>query len=370
MDAPRDDFEALLNKPATLDPDEIREGVFFGTQIEWSVYTRRVATLERLRPPREDEEQEPIWPTNIFGGLPYVLDESFDASDVTGDNPVLRFILEEMRSLATSKTDFADLLDPGFDEAVGIGASFNWAPFTKEIREKVRARFGPDVFTKCNSVDVKNNLEPALPDGMGAVVTLRVPVGQLTTWDVKPLVRAISRVLREALKNRPTLDEAPRMTRTVPPYRAFLLHCREDEFQRDLERYKLHKQQQALTFRQIAFMEQAKKMGHPIDADKIPTTIGCEVPGERGVAAAVQRIDEAIYFRPYKARRRRLDTPAEGVAEYRCNEHGQDCPETCPHLKAWLKVVKKMLPTDTTGKGKRLMRDFSRGKRIAPKRPV
>lgn len=369
MDAPRDHFEALLNEPATFDPDEIREGVFFRTQIDWLVYTRRVATLERLRPPRKDEEQEPIWPINIFGGVPYVLDESFDASDVTGDNPVLRFILEEIRSFATSKTDFTDLLGPGFDEAVGIGASFNWAPFPKEIREKVRTRFGPDVFTSCNSVEVKNSLEPALPDGIGAVVTIRVPVGQLTTWDISPLIHAIKRVLREALKNRPTLDEAPRMTRTMPPYRAFLLHCREDEFQRDLERYKLHKQQ-GLTFRQVTFMEQARKMGHPIDADKIPKTIGCEVPGERGVAAAVQRIDEAIYFRPYKARRRRLDHPGEGIAEYRCPKHAQDCPEACPHLKAWWKSVERTLPTDTTGEGKRLRRDFSRGKQIAPKRPV
>lgn len=66
----------------------------------------------------------------------------------------------------------------------------------------------------------------------------------------------------------------------------------------------------------------------------------------------MKRIYEAIHMEPYKAKRRRLDTPAQGANAYRCDTHGRDCPKACPTLKKWMLEIDKMLPTDTTGKPK------------------
>lgn len=71
------------------------------------------------------------------------------------------------------------------------------------------------------------------------------------------------------------------------------------------------------------------------------------------VEADVKRVYRAIYRKEYTARRRRLDTPARGVLAYTCPQHDRDCPKTCIYMTDWLQRVNRLLPTDTTGSGRR-----------------
>lgn len=68
----------------------------------------------------------------------------------------------------------------------------------------------------------------------------------------------------------------------------------------------------------------------------------------------VKRIYRAVYRTNYIARRRRLDTPAQGVRLYNCPAHQRgDCPEGCQYMNSWYRRVNRALPTDTTGSGRR-----------------
>lgn len=67
----------------------------------------------------------------------------------------------------------------------------------------------------------------------------------------------------------------------------------------------------------------------------------------------VKRIYRAIYRTDYKARRRRLDTPAQGIGLYNCPTHERDCPKDCQYMNSWYKRVNRGLPTDMTGSGRR-----------------
>jgi predicted ArsR family transcriptional regulator len=68
----------------------------------------------------------------------------------------------------------------------------------------------------------------------------------------------------------------------------------------------------------------------------------------------VKRIYRAIHRKGYTARRRRIDTPAEGFELYHCDKHApKECPEGCEYMNDWLTKFNRTSPTDTTGSGRR-----------------
>jgi hypothetical protein len=335
----------LARVPPTPDL-EIEEDISYSAKMDWSKYGRRVAELRKLGGPR-------TWFLNAFRGDDIFEDLEFSDGfrEALRQNPVRAAGVNAMREAVRSSKPLADLLDAGVDAVAEIGVGFNWAPFPADVRNKIRKRFGADAFAECRDPEVQNNLDPALPTGVGAVVTFRVPVTQLTSWDLEPITKAIKHALKLAIKNRPTAAEAPEMSPTIPPQRAFLLRCREREFRRDLERYRLHTKE-GLSAREIAYYERAKKSPTGVDLDKIRRQArGRSVAGERAVAGSIRRISEAVLVRPYELRRRRFDPiPTNLMQEYRCTEHGRDCPRNCPTLEQWLNRVTPALPTVTTGK--------------------
>jgi hypothetical protein len=78
---------------------------------------------------------------------------------------------------------------------------------------------------------------------------------------------------------------------------------------------------------------------------------------DRATADAVERdirlIAEAIFRKPYRLRRRRLDAPAQGASAFECSTHGRNCPDTCPRPAEWLARLRPSLPSDRTGMGRR-----------------
>jgi len=228
-----------------------------------------------------------------------------------------------------------------------VSVSFNWAPLEPKTRKRI-SESRPELFAQCRKNEVDDTSVPALPSGVPAVVTLRIPVSEMKQWDIKRVTETVRKSLHVALQNRPTFKEAPEMATVVPRERAFLVSCRERQFRRDLGRYRLAVKQ-GLTYRQIAYLE-LRERRKPVDWIKALKAIKKEVPGERTVGEAVKRIYEAIHMKPYKAKRRRLDTPAQGADAYRCDAHGQNCPKACPTLKKWMRQLNTMLPTATTGK--------------------
>jgi hypothetical protein len=103
-----------------------------------------------------------------------------------------------------------------------------------------------------------------------------------------------------------------------------------------------------LSFRLIALLESLERQGK--DAPKRQRRVGFPVPAESGVADSVHRIYQAIYRKPYNAKRRRLDHPAEGFEPYSCPHHlDNSCDSKCEHLKDWWARIRSTLPSDKTG---------------------
>ena len=249
---------------------------------------------------------------------------------------------------------WVDLLDEFVGTVPRTEMSYNWAPYDAQSRRDIRESEGAEAFKECKDLELESHHEPALPAGVPAFVTIQVPVSPMKVWGIDKIVASIGEVLRDALRNCPSQDEAPLMRGTIPPQREFLFNAHEPVLRKDIERYKLYTQH-GLTFRQIAAFEYAREKGRPIAIENIPKKIKIDVPKESAVCESVTRIYEAIYLKPfYQARRRRLDAPAKGFSEYTCPEHGRDCHEECQHLKEWLTKVNRTLPTDHTGAGKKL----------------
>lgn len=301
---------------------------------------------------------------------------------------------------------------------------YNWAPLYRGEREEFRADHGPSVFKGTSRraavldfieeeiiVDPETEEEHltytrlarcTLPDDVEAFLTVFVPVADFKVGrDIKRVMDPVRRLVREAIAECPTPEEARGMRlverplvltdsigppapwiafhiavsglqgvngimrefeqafkaalRTarptdsvgiVPPEWRFLLHAQEVTFKRDLEWYRLY-QVEGYSVRQIAFLEEQKRLGKPVHDP--PPTIGREVQNESGVWESIARIYEAVHGRPLDARRRRLDTPAEGVAPYHCETHGTRCPRGCPTLQRWWEIVQQTLPTDAGG---------------------
>jgi hypothetical protein len=112
-----------------------------------------------------------------------------------------------------------------------------------------------------------------------------------------------------------------------------------------------------LKFRQIAYLEEAERRGqHLLPSSLQGMKIGKSILGEDGVEDSVQTIYTAIHRTPYRARRRRIDTPVQGLEQYSCSIHPLgDCPEDCPNVLAFLQAFDAAASTATTGRGKEIV---------------
>jgi hypothetical protein len=178
-----------------------------------------------------------------------------------------------------------------------VRVRYNWHPYQAEDR----AQFREDSFKPTDRLEVEPReidvteegeaihrvARPILPAGVEAFATFHVPVTSLgDARDVEPILDAIKARLLDALKNRPTPDEAPDMSAPIPPQCRYLLHAHEDAFRRDLERFRLY--QSCLSFREIAVREGKG----PANRGKSPRT-------ERSVSDSIKRTYEAIHLRPF-----------------------------------------------------------------------
>lgn len=171
-----------------------------------------------------------------------------------------------------------------------------------------------------------------------------VDLTRISLWDLAKLSMEFKKVLRHYLKNRPPLSDE---TTTDPPELIFLRTVRPELFERDLRRFDLHFLC-ALSYRLIAQLEGSDEALAANTAHR-QRVVGQKIPAESSVASSVQRIYRAINRKEYKAKRRRLDSPAEGILLYACPSHGNDCSSDCPYLKEWKFRVFPTLPSDSTG---------------------
>lgn len=185
--------------------------------------------------------------------------------------------------------------------------------------------------------------------GTGSRIDVRIDLTRTTIWDLESIVSAVKRCLRQRLKDLPL-----EVKRKVAPLE-FVRTIRPSNFWRDLRRYDRHVGG-GLSFRQIAALEVQERTGQAVADQLQPRRIGWPVRGEDSVERSVRTIYEAIHGTRYRARRRRLDSPAVGVDAYNCPEHGSECSKTCRYLRNWLARVRPTLPSDNTGMspGKRL----------------
>src|SRR5262245_38953114 len=184
-----------------------------------------------------------------------------------------------------------------------IYPTYNWYPY----HAKDRQRIAKETFQATSGVVldaapchtdpdtgeiILRLAQPTLPSDVAAFVTLRIPVSQLDERSLPAVIEATKVRLADAMKNRPTADEAPNMAlvRPIPPQREFLLRRRDEVFTKDLERFKLY--MQGLTFRQIAAIEYKATKGKVISSASVAQR-GKEMPTERSVSESIHLIYEA-----------------------------------------------------------------------------
>ena len=274
------------------------------------------------------------------------------------EDPILIKMLSDLRGVFEEKKQevadltWIDLLDEYATMVPRIEVSYNWSPYDKHVRKEIRESDGAEVFKACTTTQVESDNEPALPVGIPAFVTIRIPISPMKVWGLDKMVGSLRNVLRDALRHCPSPEEAPEMMGTIPRQREFLMNVQNAVLEKDIERYKRYTNEN-LNFRQIAYIESQERSGKTVDLNNLPERIRYTVSKESAVCESVIRIYEAIYLKPFpRARRRRLDAPAQGMAEYNCPEHHvEDCHRECSYLKGWFGKVDRTLPTDITGSG-------------------
>jgi hypothetical protein len=261
-----------------------------------------------------------------------------------------------------------DLLEEHVVFVPEVTVGYNWSPYHAEARAAVRKEAGS--FDDCRSAELPPGDSPALPVGLPAFITFRIPIGHLNQWDVGGVIDAVQDALVDAMKQCPTPAEAPGMRGAIPAERTFLVHCREAEFQRDLERYRLS-QTRGLQNVQIAYLERARSRGQQVDVTAnpptvdgtpIPDTIRESVPGLAAISESLKRIHEALYLEPAQSAGTRRRLASVGLPEYNCPTHGQACfidsdgknstDHTCDYLRAWTAplIAREVLDSDERGK--------------------
>ena len=178
-------------------------------------------------------------------------------------------------------------------------------------------------------------------------LTITLDLSRMTEWDLDRVARDLKKVIRLALKN------CPRVASSDPPELAFLRTTTEMNFARDLGRYDRH-MAQGLNYRLIAALETSNK---PTPDSREHPRVGLPVARESSVEESVKRIYWAIRRKPYRARRRRIDTPAQGIEPYSCSREGhakgQTCDKACP---TWIAYKERLvLPSDRSGVGREIL---------------
>lgn len=152
-------------------------------------------------------------------------------------------------------------------------------------------------------------------------INFEIDTAHITGRNLQDIVTEMKKIFRTVFRHTARQDGALNFLLTITP-KAFL---------RAITAYDLH------MCKGLRFAEIAKRKEWSPDQ----------------VERDVKRIYRAIYRKDYTARRRRLDTPAEGIGLYNCPAHGRDCSKGCQYMSSWLKKVNRVLPTDTTGSGRR-----------------
>ena len=378
---------ARSHRPLTF-PKPDSSNMLFGdvqyiADVDWSQYVSRVERLIRLH--------QDVWvrhvmnlAQNVFQVAPIIFlqwalldpqQNQYQAKDQHLNDmadAIRTFYLERKAEREGSHT-WVDLFDEFLAVIPKIEVSYNWAPYTTVRREEIRKADGSAAFKACSKYEVADPKEPALPDGIPAFVNIRVPVNQMKIWGLDDIMNVLGRIVREAIENCPSKEEAPNMMTTIPPQREFLMHARPPVFKKDLLRYKLYTKKY-LNFREIAFWEAQKDRGVKCFTRDLPSKIKISQTKETSVYESVKRIYEAIHLKPFpRSRRRRLDAPAEGISEYVCLVHTGSliCPESCPSLKRWVNEIERTLPTEASGSGPppESPEPENRGRRIKPVHP-
>jgi hypothetical protein len=161
-------------------------------------------------------------------------------------------------------------------------------------------------------------------------VTLEVDLASITTRNLNDVAKEIKQTLKAVLKYAPHTPKRKQsgdldFLRTISP----------KQFDLAIAAYDLHMREG------LKLAETARRLGR----------------SQTRIEADVKRIYRAIHRKGYTARRRRLDTPAEGIEKYHCPQHGRECPEKCAHMNAWLERANRALPNETTGTGRRVNRE-------------
>jgi hypothetical protein len=183
--------------------------------------------------------------------------------------------------------------------------------------------------------------------GESPTLTITIDLSKVHLVGVTELAEKFKASVTEAL------HKLPPEWHPFPKDLDFLRTISWEDFERDLKRFDLH-MKHGLEFRQIAYLEEAERQGqHLLPSSLQHIRIGTSIPGEDGAEKSVKRVYTAIHRKPYRARRKRIDTPAQGLGEYCCSTHPLgDCPESCPNVLAFLQAFNTTAPTATTGRGK------------------
>jgi len=111
--------------------------------------------------------------------------------------------------------------------------AYNWGPVLRAEREWFRNEHGPSTFKRTDERDIITEYKkeeliydpeygeevahyarlavPTLPEGVEAFLTVALPVFDLKKWDIKRVMDRVKRLVREAIVNCPTPQEAPGM---------------------------------------------------------------------------------------------------------------------------------------------------------------
>lgn len=153
-------------------------------------------------------------------------------------------------------------------------------------------------------------------------VNIEVNLASITGRNLQDVASEVKKIISTALSYAAPWYGELDFLRTISP----------KVFDRAIAAYDLH-MREGLTFSEIA----RRKRWSPDRVEK-----------------NVKRIYRAIHRKGYTARRRRIDTPAEGIKLYHCDKHApKECPEGCEYMNDWLTKFNRTSPTDTTGSGRR-----------------
>jgi hypothetical protein len=178
--------------------------------------------------------------------------------------------------------------------------------------------------------------------GEDPLLTFTVNLARVNLWDLDRMSKTLKHAIKEALM------ALKGNSQELHTHLQFLQHVSLKVFAKDLRRFDRH-MMQGLSFRAIAFMEWLERERRSTKRLK-----GIPVEGESTIRGSVSRIYKAIYRKRYSARRRRIDTPAQGISDYSCPLHGNSdaCSKVsvCTHRTQWFTEVNRILPTDHTGR--------------------